>query len=265
MSVKIIEENFQAMSDNPERILEYLYRLQADEGKSVDKLIIKYRHKRELMNLEKKRLERMSKYESAACEQGYTYIAGSDEVGRGSLAGPVVAAAVILPKDTFIPYLNDSKKVSKRRREELSEIIKNKASAFGIGEIDNTEIDSINILNATKKAMKIAIASLSKKPEMLLTDSVKLSGMKMSQISLIKGDSLSISIAAASIIAKVYRDNLMTELDKVYPQYSFAKHKGYGTKEHIVAIRKYGLCPIHRRSFIKRILETIEFEQLSIF
>jgi ribonuclease HII len=199
------------------------------------------------------RLNNMRIYENKAYNDGFTYIGGIDEAGRGPLAGPVAAACVILPKDIVIEGLNDSKKLSPRKREKLFIEITEKAVSYGIGFVDEQCIDRINILNATKKAIKNAVESMGVKPDILLVDALKLEDIEIPQVSLIKGDSKSVSIAAASILAKVSRDRLMDELDNVHPQYGFIRHKGYGTTEHIEAIKKYGLCPIHRLSFTKKI------------
>lgn len=213
---------------------------------------------------EVRRFNEMSKYEQQCFERGLIKIAGIDEAGRGPLAGPVVAAAVILPKDVFIPNLNDSKKLTAKQRDIIYDQIIEKAVTYGVGIIDEKCIDDINILNATKKAMVTAVEGLAQTPEILLIDAVKLTDINIEQIPIIKGDALSISIAAASVIAKVTRDRLIEELDSVYPQYGFAKHKGYATKEHIEAIRRHGLCPIHRLSFTRKITEEADFEQISI-
>ena len=177
-------------------------------------------------------------------------ICGIDEVGRGPFAGPVVAGAVILPKDCDILYINDSKKLSEKRREMLFTEIKEKAIACAVGVVSPARIDEINILQATYEAMRQAIAALGVVPDLLLNDAVTIPGVEIPQIPIIKGDAKSISIAAASIYAKVYRDHLMEELDSVYPGYGFAKNKGYGTADHIAALRTLGPCEIHRRSFI---------------
>ena len=174
-----------------------------------------------------------------------------DEVGRGPLAGPVVAGAVILPKDNPILYLNDSKKLSEKKREALYEEIMERAVATGIGIVGPARIDEINILQATYEAMRAAIGGLSQTPDLLLNDAVTIPGMEIPQIPIVKGDAKSVSIAAASILAKVTRDHLMAEYDKLYPGYGFAKHKGYGTAAHIAALRELGPSPIHRRTFIK--------------
>ncbi|AUS98740.1 ribonuclease HII [Clostridium thermosuccinogenes] len=229
----------------------YLESLKSTCDINLDRLMDKYRRKKASLEEEKGRFAHMCKFEKDAYQKGYRYIAGVDEAGRGPLAGPVVAAAVILPEDVFIEKLNDSKKLSPKQRDMLYDIIMEKAVAYGIGMVDEKCIDEINILNATKKAMSKAIEQLNPKPDLILTDAVKLEEVNIEQIHIVKGDTLSVSIAAASIIAKVTRDRIITGMDGLYPQYGFAKHKGYGTKEHIDAIKKYGICPIHRVSFTK--------------
>lgn len=179
-----------------------------------------------------------------------SFIAGVDEVGRGPLAGPVVAAAVILPSDYEITGLNDSKRLSEKRREAMDEIIRREAVSFGIGLISQDRIDEINILQATYEAMRLALEQLSPAPDMILADAVTIPGIETRQFPIIKGDAKSASIAAASIIAKVYRDHLMIEYDSLYPEYGFARNKGYGTKEHINALKEFGPTPLHRKSFI---------------
>lgn len=201
---------------------------------------------------EKERLIKMTEYERRCYEKGYKLIAGVDEVGRGPLAGPVVAAAVILGEGLLIPGVNDSKKLSEEKREYLYGEIKSKAISCSIGIVDEKIIDEINILNATYLAMKKALDGLAVKPEFILLDAVTLKDIDIPQKGIIKGDSLSLSIAAASIIAKVERDRMMSKYDEIYPQFSFGRHKGYGTGEHIECIKKYGLLPIHRRSFTKK-------------
>ena len=200
------------------------------------------------------RLEAMRKYEREYLEK-YHVICGIDEAGRGPLAGPVVAAAVVLPMDRDFIYLDDSKKVTEKRRAVLFDEIRDHAIAFGIGTADQEMIDEINILQATYHAMRDAISQLDPAPQLTLNDAVTIPGIEIPQVPLIKGDSLSVSIAAASILAKVTRDRFMIEMDAIYPEYGFAKHKGYGTAEHIAAIRKYGPCPLHRRSFIKNFID----------
>ncbi len=186
--------------------------------------------------------------------EGYGLIAGIDEVGRGPLAGPVMAGAVILPKDHPILYLNDSKKLTEKKREELYDVIMKEAVAVGIGMASEQRIDEINILNATYEAMREAIGKLAPQPDILLNDAVKIPGVSIRQVPIIKGDAKSVSIAAASIVAKVTGDRLMAEYEKIYPGYGFAKNKGYGTAEHIAAIKEMGPCPIHRKSFIKNFI-----------
>ena len=204
----------------------------------------------EKLEKELARLEAMREYEDTydAC----SYICGIDEAGRGPLAGPVVAAAAVLPKDCQIFYLNDSKKLSEKKRDLLFDEIKEKAVAYGIGIVSPQVIDEINILQATYEAMRQAISQLNVIPEILLNDAVTIPGVDIMQVPIVKGDAKSVSIAAASILAKVTRDRMMMEYDQIYPEYGFAKHKGYGTAAHIAALKEYGPCPIHRRTFIKK-------------
>ena len=190
----------------------------------------------------------MREYEDALTKEGITLIAGVDEVGRGPLIGPVVTAAVILPKDYTNEEINDSKKLTEKKREKLYDVIKENAISIGIGICSEKVIDEINILEATKKAMKEAINNLKIKPEHVLIDAVKLD-LEVPSTSIIKGDAKSVSIAAASIIAKVTRDRMLIEMDKEYPMYDLAKNKGYGTKKHIEALNKYGPCKYHRLTF----------------
>lgn len=204
----------------------------------------------EKLNAEKERMHGMFFYER---EYGsFSHICGIDEVGRGPFAGPVVAAAVILPKDCDILYLNDSKKVSAKKREALYDEIYEKAVAVGIGMVSEKVIDEINILNATYEAMRMAVSKLSFVPDLLLNDAVTIPGIDIEQVPIIKGDAKSASIAAASIVAKVTRDRMMEEYDQIYPQYQFAKNKGYGTKAHIEAIKESGICDLHRRTFVRK-------------
>lgn len=207
----------------------------------------------EKLKAERQRLEDMKEYEYtyAACP----YICGIDEAGRGPLSGPVVAGAVVLPKDCEILFLNDSKKLSEKKRELLFTEIKEKAIAYGVGIVSPARIDEINILQATYEAMRMAVAQLCVTPDILLNDAVTIPGIELMQIPIIKGDAKSVSIAAASILAKVTRDHMMVEYDAIYPEYGFAKHKGYGTAAHIQALKTYGPCPIHRRSFIKNFVQ----------
>lgn len=203
----------------------------------------------EKLQKELDRLEAMKEYEHIyeAC----SFICGIDEAGRGPLAGPVVAGAVILPKDCQILYLNDSKKVSEKKRELLFDEICEKAVSYGVGVVGPGRIDEINILQATYEAMREAVSQLDPVPEILLNDAVTIPGIDIMQIPIVKGDAKSVSIAAASILAKVTRDRMMAEYDALYPEYGFAKHKGYGTAVHIQAIRDHGPCPIHRSTFIR--------------
>lgn len=182
-------------------------------------------------------------------------VCGIDEAGRGPLAGPVVVAAVIMPEDSFIEGVNDSKKVSEKKREKLYDEITENAIAWSVGIIDQNEIDKINILNATKKGLTTALTELKEKPDIILVDALtKIDTLGIPYESIIKGDAKSYSIAAASIIAKVTRDRIMRQWDEIYPQYGFINHKGYGTKAHIDAIKQYGLCPLHRKSFTKNFI-----------
>ena len=198
------------------------------------------------------RLDNMLRYENEAYDKGYKFVCGVDEAGRGPLCGPVVAAAVILSKDAHLEGVNDSKKLSEKKREKLYDEIMTNAVAVGIGMSDVDVIEEINILGATKEAMKEAINNLSIKPDYVLIDGNQDINIDIDRQTVISGDALSESIAAASIIAKVTRDRMLREYDKAYPEYGFAKHKGYGTKTHIEAIKEYGLTPIHRPSFCSK-------------
>ena len=202
----------------------------------------------EKLALERVRLDGMREFENKYSD--WAYVAGIDEAGRGPLAGPVVAAAVILPKDIFLPFLNDCKKVTEKRRDVLFDEIKQNAIAYGIGIASNTLIDEINILQATYEAMREAINELEKTPDVLLVDAVHIPDINIKQVGIVKGDAKSVNIAAASILAKVTRDRLMAEYDKIYPEYGLASNKGYGTATHIAALREIGPCAIHRKSFI---------------
>ena len=233
----------------------WLLELSEEFGDMVQKIADKYFRKLEAQKKELERLHSMMAFENEARSRGYRLIGGIDEAGRGPLAGPVVAACVILPEDAVILGLNDSKKLTPAKRERLYDEIKEKAIAYGIGMADHTYIDRVNILNATKKAMEDAIRSMKVRPDFLIIDAVHLD-IDIQQESFPKADYLSASVAAASILAKVTRDRLMDEMDIKYPGYGFAKHKGYGTREHIEAIKRLGLCPIHRRSFTSDILES---------
>lgn len=205
--------------------------------------------------MKEKELERLTKLkeiEEKLHEEGNQYICGIDEAGRGPLAGPVVVAAVIMPKNSMIEGVNDSKKVSEKKREKLYEEITTTAIAWGVGIIDQKEIDDINILQATKKALTTSLQNLETKPNLILVDALKnINTLGIPYQSIIKGDAKCYSIAAASIIAKVTRDRIMRQWDEIYPQYGFDKHKGYGTAVHIAAIKEYGICPLHRKTFVK--------------
>lgn len=212
----------------------------------------------EKLEKELARLEAMWEYEYTYAASGL--LCGVDEAGRGPLAGPVVAGAVILPMDCRILYLNDSKKLSAKKRELLFEEIREKAVSFGVGVVGPGRIDEINILQATYEAMREAVAKLDPAPDLLLNDAVTIPGVAIDQIPIIKGDQKSVSIAAASILAKVTRDRMMAEYDILYPQYGFAKHKGYGTVLHSKAILEYGPCPIHRTAFIRKLMASVKEE-----
>jgi len=227
-------------------------RFSEDERPGVRKLVEKYERKLEAYRAELLRLDNMMIYERKYEDLGV--LCGIDEAGRGPLAGPVVAAAVILPKDCPILYVNDSKQLSEKKREELFDEIMEKAVSVGVGMASEKVIDEINILQATYEAMRQAVSKLVPTPDCLLNDAVKIPGLTMRQVPIIKGDAKSASIAAASVIAKVTRDRIMREYDKIYPEYGFAGHKGYGSAAHIEALRQYGPCPIHRQSFIGGIL-----------
>ena len=220
----------------------------ADCRPGVAKIIGIAQKRMEKLRIEKERIETLKFYEKKYAD--YEFICGIDEVGRGPLAGPVVASAVILPKDCDILYINDSKKLSEKRREDLYKKIMEKAVAVGIGESSWQRIDEINILNATYEAMRQAISQLDPQPTLLLNDAVNIPEVSIKQIGIVKGDAKSISIGAASIIAKVTRDRKMVEYDAMYPGYGFAENKGYGTAAHIAALKEIGPCEIHRRSFI---------------
>lgn len=223
-----------------------------DERSSVQKLVESARKRILAIEKEVARTEALKVYEREYGHLGC--VCGIDEVGRGPLAGPVVAGAVILPEDCDILYINDSKQLSEKKREELYDIITEKAVAWGIGYATPERIDEINILQATYEAMRDAINALQVQPDVLLNDAVTIPGVDIPQVPIIKGDAKSISIGAASIIAKVTRDRLMVQYDSVFPEYEFAGNKGYGSASHINALKKYGPTPIHRKSFIKNFL-----------
>lgn len=233
----------------------FIAKYKNDERSGVQKLVASALKEKESYAAEQKRLDIITSYERKYQDMGIEYVAGIDEVGRGPYAGPVVTACVILPVGCRIEGINDSKKLSAKKREELFGIINERALSVGIGMADNHEIDEMNILQATYKAMRSAIENMTIKPRQLLVDAVTIPDIDIPQEAIIKGDAKSISIGAASIIAKVTRDRLMVEYSKQYPHYGFEKNVGYGTREHEDAIRKYGLCDIHRRSFTHKFYE----------
>ncbi|MBP5454695.1 MAG: ribonuclease HII [Lachnospiraceae bacterium] len=220
----------------------------SDDRDGVKKYVLSAQKKIDAYEKELLRIEALKEYEKKYESLGY--VCGIDEVGRGPLAGPVVAGAVILPKDSKILYLNDSKKLTAKKREELYDVIMENAVSVGLGFVGPERIDEINILNATYEAMRDAVSKLSVVPDVLLNDAVTIPGLPMKQVPIIKGDAKSVSIAAASIVAKVTRDRLMVEYDAIYPEYNFKSNKGYGSADHIEALKKYGKTPIHRNSFI---------------
>lgn len=235
-----------------ENMTQFIETYKDDHRQGVQALVARGHKACQALQAEYQRLEVMKQYEYQY--DNYTFICGIDEAGRGPLAGPVVAGAVILPKDKPILYLNDSKQLSEKKRELLYDEIMEKAVAANVGVINCERIDEINILQATYEAMREAVNGLGVKPEILLNDAVIIPGINMPQEKIIKGDAKSISIAAASILAKVTRDRMMLEYDQLFPEYGFKKHKGYGTADHVAAIKKYGPTPIHRISFLGNIL-----------
>lgn len=249
-TIKEIKEEFEQTAPDAYGVLYGKY--QDDSRSGVQKLLEQYRKKEAALEKEKQRMETMKLYERKYDHLGA--VCGIDEVGRGPLAGPVVAGAVILPNDCDILYLNDSKKLTPHKREELYVEIMEKAAAVGIGMASPARIDEINILNATYEAMRQAISKLSVVPQILLNDAVTIPEVLIPQVPIIKGDAKSASIAAASIVAKVTRDRMMVEYDKVMPGYGFASNKGYGSEAHIEALKRLGPTPIHRHSFIKNFL-----------
>ncbi len=245
-NIKEIQTEYKNLNDN--NYSAFIEEYKADERSAVRKFVESTEKKLLALEKEKERMNLMFSFERKY--KDYEYICGVDEVGRGPLAGPVVAGAVILPKDCDILYLNDSKQLSEKKREELYDIIMEKAIAAEVGFANNERIDEINILQADYEAMRQAISQLKVQPTLLLNDAVKIPEITIPQVSIIKGDAKSASIAAASIIAKVTRDRYMQEIDSLYPEYNFASNKGYGSAQHIDAIKKYGPCDIHRRTFI---------------
>lgn len=251
MTIQEIRSEYEQLK--PEEWNLFIDKYLSDTRSGVQKLIKQCQMRIKKAEEENIRLENMLVYERKYYET-CDYVCGIDEAGRGPLAGPVVAGAVILPKNHKIPYLNDSKQLSEKKREELYDQIMNEALAVGIGIVSPKCIDEINILQATYEAMRTAIHQLDLQPEILLNDAVIIPNVSISQEKIIKGDAKSLSIAAASIIAKVTRDRMMKEYHELYPEYGFDKHKGYGSREHIEAIRQFGPSPIHRYTFIKNFL-----------
>ena len=249
-SISEIKKEFENSDENSWEKLCGFY--EQDSRIGVQNLAARYRKKQAALVQERERLKQMHFYEEKYSQ--YRCICGIDEAGRGPLAGPVVAGAVILPEDCEILWLNDSKQLSEKKREALYDEIMEKALAVSVGMASPARIDEINILQATYEAMREAIAGLKIRPQVLLNDAVKIPQVEISQVPIIKGDAKSLSIAAASVIAKVTRDRLMKDYDKLMPEYGFAKHKGYGSAAHMEAIRKFGSSPIHRQSFIKNII-----------
>lgn len=245
LSIALIEKRLETiLEENDPFILE----MEKDERKGVQTLLSKWKKKRDLQKQLDDKFSEMNQFENKYRAQGYKLIAGIDEVGRGPLAGPVAAAAVILPEDFYLPGIDDSKKLTEKKRMEYDYLIRSQAISVSVSMINAEEIDRINIYEATKKAMNSAIVSLHTQPDFLLIDAMKLETPYASE-SIIKGDAKSISIAAASIVAKVARDTLMKELGSRYPEYGFQQNMGYGTKEHLLAIQKFGITPYHRKSF----------------
>lgn len=227
----------------------FIKRYESDERAGAQKLVQTAAKRLQALEKERARIEKLKHYEREYAE--YSYICGIDEAGRGPLAGPVVAGAVILPKNCDILYINDSKQLSEKKREELYTVITQQAVAWAVGYASPERIDEINILQATYEAMREAVGKLSPAPDILLNDAVRIPGVDIPQVPIVKGDAKSISIGAASIIAKVTRDRMMAEYDGIFPEYGFAGNKGYGSSAHIEALKKNGPSPIHRRSFIK--------------
>lgn len=244
-TIKEIQEILSEITDIESPVFE---QFRDDSRAGVHKLIVKRKKQIQAELDEYRRLEQMLRYEKELYATGCQYIAGIDEVGRGPLAGPVVAAAVILPKNCKIKGLNDSKKIPKKKHGQIYQQVMEQATAVGLGFQSNEIIDQVNIYQATKLAMKEAVAKLDQQPQHLLIDAMELD-LEISQTSIIKGDANSLSIAAASIVAKVTRDRLMADYDKQYPGYDLAHNAGYGTKSHLEGLKKLGVCPIHRRSF----------------
>ena len=249
-SVKEIRERLQAACED--ELPELIELFGRDERAGVRQLAKSAEKRLAALERERARIDALRVYEERYAQ--YDWICGVDEAGRGPLAGPVVAGAVILPKGSRILYINDSKQLSEKKREELYQVIDDQAVSWAVGFANPERIDEINILNATYEAMREAVGKLDPQPDLLLNDAVSIPGILIPQVPIIKGDAKSISIGAASIMAKVTRDRLMREYDQLYPQYGFAGNKGYGSAAHIEALKQYGPSPIHRRTFLKKIL-----------
>lgn len=249
-SIGVIREELQAAAS--EQLPDFITAYEKDGRTSVQKLVAQAENRVKKLKAERQRIWELGSFER---EYGaFGYVCGVDEAGRGPLAGPVVAGAVILPGGCDILYINDSKKLSEKKREELYDVILKQAVAVGVGMASPRRIDEVNILNATYEAMQEAIQKLSQAPDILLNDAVTIPKVTIKQVPIIKGDASSLSIAAASVIAKVTRDRMMKMYDTLYPDYGFAKHKGYGCEAHIEAIKKKGASPIHRKSFLKNFI-----------
>lgn len=254
-TIRQIREEFSAFPE--EDLQEFIDTYKEDPRSGVNEIVRRARRRLIRLEEEKVRIEALRFYEEKYGQE-YDLICGVDEAGRGPLAGPVVAGAVILPKGCRILYINDSKQLTPKKREELYPVILEKAAAAATGVVGPQRIDEINILQATYEAMRQAIAKLSPAPQLLLNDAVTIPDMDIPQVPIIKGDAKSISIGAASILAKVTRDRLMVEYDKQMPEYGFASNKGYGSARHIAALKKYGPSPIHRKTFIGHFIKQQE-------
>ncbi|MCJ7839623.1 ribonuclease HII [Lederbergia sp. NSJ-179] len=253
LSIAKVEQILKHTQDEEDPIL---MDLKADRRKGIQTLLRRWYKQKEQEKKDWEHYQSMSTYEKQARQMGYHFIVGIDEVGRGPLAGPVVSAAVILPENHYIFGLNDSKKLTANKRNQLYQQIMDHAISVGIGMISSEEIDQLNIFQATKKSMLAALQNLQVKPDFLLIDAIQLESI-YPELPIVKGDMYSVSIAAASIVAKVTRDQLMTKYHSRYPEYGFQEHKGYGTKKHLEALKQFGPCPIHRTSFepIKSLLK----------
>lgn len=247
MEIKAV---FQAATT--EELPEFITAYAQDGRAGVQKLVQAASRRLEALEKEYDRIENLRAYEKEYAS--YNFICGVDEAGRGPLAGPVVAGAVILPKDSRILYINDSKQLSEKKREELYDVITREALCWAVGYASPERIDRINILQATYEAMREAVGNLHPEPDILLNDAVTIPGISIPQVPIIKGDAKSISIGAASILAKVTRDRMMQKYDEIYPEYGFSGNKGYGSQGHMEALRRYGPTPIHRKSFLKNIV-----------